>query len=66
MAEDCCKYGAENQTAGSPLARAALYFGNSHSSMEKERETLLGVLCDQVYAQHFYSSVAFWVASCTQ
>ncbi|XP_034709990.1 SH3 domain-containing protein 2-like isoform X2 [Vitis riparia] len=48
MAEDCCKYGTENQSTGSPLARAALYFGNSHSSMEKERETLLGVLCDQV------------------
>lgn len=50
MAEDCCKYGTENQSTGSPLARAALYFGNSHSSMEKERETLLGVFCDQVYA----------------
>ncbi|KAL6348407.1 hypothetical protein AAG906_005715 [Vitis piasezkii] len=48
MAEDCCKYGTENQSTGSPLARAALFFGNSHSSMEKERETLLGVLCDQV------------------
>ncbi|KAI7987731.1 SH3 domain-containing protein 2 [Camellia lanceoleosa] len=44
LAEDCCKYGTENQSAGSPLARAASQFGTSHRSMENERETVLGIL----------------------
>ena len=48
LAQDCCKYGDDNQSTNSPLARAALHFGTSHSSMEEERETLLGVLLDQV------------------
>lgn len=48
LAENCCKYGVENQDTGSALARAALQFGNSHSSMEDERETLLEILGDQV------------------
>lgn len=48
LAEDCCRYGNENESNGSPLARAAVQFGTSHGSMEKERETLLGVLSDQV------------------
>ncbi|KAK9046942.1 hypothetical protein V6N11_052811 [Hibiscus sabdariffa] len=48
LADDCCKYGAENQNTGSPLARAALYFGKSHKSMEDERETLLGILGEKV------------------
>ncbi|XVF00011.1 hypothetical protein REPUB_Repub03eG0249500 [Reevesia pubescens] len=47
-ADDCCKYGAEDQNTGSSLARAALYFGKSHKSMEDERETLLGILGEQV------------------
>ncbi|OMO91352.1 Neutrophil cytosol factor 2 p67phox [Corchorus capsularis] len=48
LADDCCKYGAENQSCGSSLARAALQFGKSHKSMEDERETLLGFLGEQV------------------
>lgn len=48
LAQDCCKYGDDNQSTNYPLARAALHFGTSHSSMEEERETLLGVLLDQV------------------
>ncbi|GMI90518.1 SH3 domain-containing protein 2 [Hibiscus trionum] len=48
LADDCCKYGAENQDTGSPLARAALYFGKSHKSMEDEREALLGILGEKV------------------
>lgn len=61
MAEDCCKYGNENQSTCSPLARASLYFGDLHISMEKERETLLGVLCDQVYAYILIVKLAFEV-----
>ncbi|KAH9753742.1 SH3 domain-containing protein 1 [Citrus sinensis] len=49
LAEDCCKYGAENQSDNSCAARAALQFGTSHDLMENERETLLGILHDQVY-----------------
>ncbi|KAH9687691.1 SH3 domain-containing protein 1 [Citrus sinensis] len=48
LAEDCCKYGAENQIDNSCVARAALQFGTSHDLMENERETLLGILRDQV------------------
>ncbi|XP_052298230.1 SH3 domain-containing protein 1-like isoform X2 [Citrus sinensis] len=48
LAEDCCKYGAENQSDNSCVARAALQFGTSHDLMENERETLLGILHDQV------------------
>ncbi|KAH9687678.1 hypothetical protein KPL70_014855 [Citrus sinensis] len=47
LAEDCCKYGAENQSDNSCVARAALQFGTSHDLMENERETLLGILHDQ-------------------
>lgn len=48
LAEDCCKYGIENQDADTPLARAALDFGTSHTSMEDQRETMLGILGYQV------------------
>ncbi|KAG8493503.1 hypothetical protein CXB51_010911 [Gossypium anomalum] len=48
LADDCCKYGVENQNSGSSLAKAALHFGNSHKSIEDERETLLGILGEQV------------------
>ncbi|XP_039051505.1 SH3 domain-containing protein 1-like [Hibiscus syriacus] len=48
LADDCCKYRAENENTGSPLARAALYFGKSHKSMEDEREALLGILGEKV------------------
>lgn len=48
LADDCCKYGAENQNTGSSLARASLHFGKAHKSMEDERETLLGILGEQV------------------
>ncbi|MBA0881257.1 hypothetical protein Goshw_024260 [Gossypium schwendimanii] len=48
LADDCCKYGVEDQNTGSSLAKAALHFGNSHKSIEDERETLLGILGEQV------------------
>lgn len=48
LAEDCCKYGSEYQSFGFALARASLDFGTSHSLMEKERESLLRALGDQV------------------
>lgn len=47
LAEDCCRYSNENETDSS-LARAAFHFGTSHNSMENERETLFGLLTDQV------------------
>ncbi|KAH9668122.1 SH3 domain-containing protein [Citrus sinensis] len=47
LTEDCCKYGAENQSDNSCVARAALQFGTSHDLMENEREALLGILGDQ-------------------
>lgn len=51
LAEDCKKYGVENQSIQSPLARASLQFGTSHKSMEDERASLLGVLAEQVIFQ---------------
>ncbi|KAL9450903.1 hypothetical protein AB3S75_012613 [Citrus x aurantiifolia] len=54
LAEDYCKYGAENQSDNSCVARAALQFGTSHDLMENERETLLGILRDQVDAEKTY------------
>ncbi|GFP81565.1 myosin heavy chain ib, partial [Phtheirospermum japonicum] len=48
LAEDCCKYGIENQDSNSTLARVASGFGTSHASMEDHRETMLGVLGYQV------------------
>lgn len=51
LAEDCCKYGAENQSNDSRLARAALHFGSCHDLMESEREALLGILGDQVKSE---------------
>ncbi|KAI3468479.1 hypothetical protein Pfo_025142 [Paulownia fortunei] len=48
LAEDCCKYGIENQDSASPLARVASDFGTSHASMEDHRETMLGILGYQV------------------
>ncbi|EEF42496.1 SH3 domain-containing protein 2 [Ricinus communis] len=48
LAEDCCKYGADTQTTNLHVARAVLQFGTSHNLMENERETLHGILGDQV------------------
>ncbi|KAK4788203.1 hypothetical protein SAY86_019522 [Trapa natans] len=48
LAERCNKYGIENQNSGSALVRAVLQFGTSYSSMEDEREALLGILSNQV------------------
>ncbi|KAH7577426.1 hypothetical protein ACOSP7_001674 [Xanthoceras sorbifolium] len=48
FAEDCCKYGTENQSSDTHVTRAAINFGTSHNLMENERETLLGILGDQV------------------
>ncbi|XP_068306848.1 SH3 domain-containing protein 1 [Pyrus communis] len=48
LAENCCKYGAENQSASTHLARGSEYFGTSYNSIEDEREAFLKVLCEQV------------------
>ncbi|KAL6549743.1 hypothetical protein OROMI_020231 [Orobanche minor] len=48
LAEDCCKYGIENQDSAYPLARVASDFGTSHASMEDHRETMLGIIGSQV------------------
>ncbi|XP_048320194.2 SH3 domain-containing protein 1 [Ziziphus jujuba] len=48
LAEDCCKYGSENQSTHAPLARASINFGTSYNAIEKEREDFLKILSDQV------------------
>jgi hypothetical protein len=48
LAEDCCKYGNDNQHFGFDLARASEEFGKSHKQIEKEREDLLKSLGEQV------------------
>ncbi|PIN13614.1 Lysophosphatidic acid acyltransferase endophilin/SH3GL, involved in synaptic vesicle formation [Handroanthus impetiginosus] len=48
LAEDCCKYGIENQDSASSLARVASDFGTSHASIEDQREAMLGILGHQV------------------
>ncbi|KAJ6705824.1 SH3 DOMAIN-CONTAINING PROTEIN 1 [Salix purpurea] len=48
LADECCKYGADNQNENNHVARAALQFGASHNLMENEKETLVGILNDQV------------------
>ncbi|XP_027080960.2 SH3 domain-containing protein 1 isoform X1 [Coffea arabica] len=47
LAEDCCKYGIENQSDALHLARAASGFSTTHVSMEDHRETMLGILANQ-------------------
>ncbi|CAL4930295.1 unnamed protein product [Urochloa decumbens] len=49
LAEDCCKYGNDNQHFGFALARASEEFGKSHKQIEKEREDLLKILGEQVF-----------------
>jgi len=51
LAEDCCKYGVDNEHFGFALAKASVEFGNSHKQIEKEREDLLKVLGEQVMAK---------------
>ncbi|KAF8111814.1 hypothetical protein N665_0072s0026 [Sinapis alba] len=48
FAEDFKKYGDENPDANTPLSRVAHHFGTSYKSVEDGRETLLGVLSEQV------------------
>ena len=50
LAEDCCKYGVDNEHFGFALAKSSVEFGNSHKQIEKEREDLLKVLGEQVMA----------------
>ncbi|KAK9218606.1 hypothetical protein WN943_007243 [Citrus x changshan-huyou] len=49
LAEDCCKYGAENQSDNSCVARAALQFGTSHDLME-----MRGKLCSGFFAAEVF------------
>ncbi|CAN8313821.1 unnamed protein product [Cochlearia groenlandica] len=48
FAEDFTKYGDENPDAITPLSRIAHHFGTSYKSVEDGKETLLGVLSEQV------------------
>lgn len=48
LADECCKYGAENQSENNYVARTVLQFGAAHNLMENEKEIFLGVLNDQV------------------
>ncbi|OVA18402.1 Src homology-3 domain [Macleaya cordata] len=48
LAEDCCRYGNENHSSSYALANASLQFGNSHKSMEEERENLIRIFDAQV------------------
>ncbi|CAM8992332.1 unnamed protein product [Rhodiola kirilowii] len=48
LADDCCRYGNENNSTEYPLARAALSFGTMHSSAEQEKEVLLDILIEEV------------------
>ncbi|XP_026406246.1 SH3 domain-containing protein 2-like [Papaver somniferum] len=47
LAEDCCRYGNENQSSNA-LANAAFEFGASHKSMEEEMENFVKILDSQV------------------
>lgn len=58
LAKDFCKYGTENQGSTYPLSRASIQLGNSYDIVENERETLLGILGDQVIFWEI-SSVVF-------
>jgi hypothetical protein len=48
LAEDCCRYGNDNQNFGFALAKASVEFGKSHNQIEKEQENLLKSLGEQV------------------
>lgn len=48
LADDCSKYGANDQNSCPALATAVHNFSTSHNSIEEEREALLGILGDQV------------------
>ncbi|KAJ4778082.1 SH3 domain-containing protein [Rhynchospora pubera] len=50
LADDCCKYGSDNQSSNFALAKASVDFGTSHKLIEKENENLLKILADQVFA----------------
>ncbi|GAB2295950.1 hypothetical protein Dimus_030098 [Dionaea muscipula] len=47
LAEDCCRYGTDNQCSTS-IPEVAFQIGCCHSSMENEREPFLGILGAQV------------------
>ncbi|CAN1139288.1 SH3 domain-containing protein 1 [Linum perenne] len=48
LAADCSKYGAEGQCTDPHVSKAVSEFGDSHTLMEDEAETLIGVLSGQV------------------
>ncbi|KAI3883419.1 hypothetical protein MKX03_031884 [Papaver bracteatum] len=47
LAEDCCRYGNENQSSNA-LAKAAFEFGASHKSMEEQMENFVKILDSQI------------------
>lgn len=63
LAQDCCKYGDENQSTSFPLASASLHFGMSHCLMEEGREALLGILGSQVILCFFHSDYQYFYTS---
>lgn len=58
LAEDCCKYGNDNQPFGFALARASEEFGKSHKQIEKEREDLLKILGEQVITNFHFIEIS--------
>lgn len=48
LAEDCCRYGNENQSSSFALANASFQFGTSYKSIEEERENLIKILDSKV------------------
>ncbi|KAG0474288.1 hypothetical protein HPP92_013974 [Vanilla planifolia] len=49
LGQDCCEYGEQSQTSGYALARASNYFGDTLKLIEKEMESMLRLLGEQVY-----------------
>ncbi|XP_078182675.1 SH3 domain-containing protein 1-like isoform X1 [Carex rostrata] len=49
LADDCCKYGNENQSSSFALPKASVDFGTCYKLIENENENLLKVLVDQVF-----------------
>lgn len=60
LAEDCCKYGAENQSTSTPLVIASDYFGTSYNSIEVEREIFLKILGEQVISSLFLCFISLF------
>lgn len=57
LADDCCKYGNENEESDRHVARVAVKFGTAHSLMENEKGTMLDFLGNQVNSSQYSANV---------